>query len=387
MRSILFVQHGDFAEAYNRFARGELETYRDQKISVDFVAGQAPASKVTTLSFGTNSDLTKMAHNLWIKGGAFQSFDKQKISALFDQMEVTHLILRTPHADFLHEASRRKIPTLPVFADIFGHKSFQERYRSWKFRQALMKCQAPCFSNHSLNASRSLAEALKLPTEKIVPWDWTKVPVVREAKSGVAHPNRPTAFFAGTLSEDKGVGDCLNAIALLRQKNIFLEMSFAGPGDISAWMGYAGQLGIINQVNFCGMIPNAEVRAEMHRHDFVVVPSRHSYNEGLPNTIYEGLASRSALVISDHPAFAGRLKPDNECLVFAAADPTALSACLERVILDKELYRQLSRNSSKAHDQLYVGMEWTALVTAFLDDPVNQSGWVQMNALNTIESS
>ena len=39
----------------------------------------------------------------------------------------------------------------------------------------------------------------------------------------------------------------------------------------------------------------------MSAHDIVIVPSRHDYPEGLPMTIYEALAMRTPLVVSDHP--------------------------------------------------------------------------------------
>lgn len=383
-KSILFVQNGDFAEAYNRFAEGGLETYRDQKASVDFVAGLAASAKIITFAFGDDKPLVELAPNLLAISGNRGAFSDQQIASLFDETEVTHLVLRTPDIGFLREAVRRSIPVLPSFADIFDRKGLRGRYRNWKLRRALIQSKAPCFSNHSLNASQSLADALRLPKGKIVPWDWTKVPLSGDAKSQVRDPDRPTAFFAGTLSIDKGVGDCLDAIALLRDAGILLDMYFAGPGDVSGWIEHAERLGIAEQVKFLGMLPNTEVRRKMHESDFVIVPSRHSYAEGLPNTIYEGLASRSALVISDHPAFAGRLKPDAECLVFTAADPKSLCTCIRRGVQDSELYGRLSRNSPTAHDQLYVGMDWGALVTAFLDDPTNQSGWVEMNSLEMI---
>jgi glycosyltransferase involved in cell wall biosynthesis len=384
LNSILFVQNGDFAQAYHRISEGSPETYRDQAASVNFVAGLAPRARVTTFAFGTDQSLINLAPELWATGGPRQAFEAEQISTLFDEAEVTHLVLRTPHLGFLHEAARRKIPALPCFADIFNRRGLRCRYWNWKLRQVLLKCNSPCFSNHSLNASRSMMEVLRLPSQKIVPWDWSKVPVTSEAKSGVHYPDQPSAFFAGTLSEDKGVGDCLDAISLLRTDGLRLTMSFAGPGKTSQWQERAEHLGIADQVSFLGVIPNTQVRAQMHEHDFVIVPSRHSYPEGLPNTIYEGLASRSALIISDHPAFASRLQPDAECLVFPAMDSPAIASSLKRLILNPALYKRLSENAVAALDRLYVGMEWTTMVTAFLNDPENQTGWVENNSLQTL---
>lgn len=384
MKSILFVQNGNYREDYRNLAQGAAETYRDQKASIDFVARLAPKAKATTLDLMAQEYHTELAPNLWASAAPQKTFDKQKISEFFDEIGITHLVLRTPHLNFIREACRRNIPLLVCLADIFEKKKLRGRLRNWKMSHALRRCPSVCISNHSLNASRSLVEVLNIPPEDVVPWDWSKVPLASKVKSGIANPSHSTAFFAGMLSEEKGVGDCLDAIAHLKADNLTLSMSFAGPGDSALWQARAQERGISEQVTFLGTIPNKQVRAEMHAHDFVIVPSRNSYAEGLPNTIYEGLASRSALAISDHPAFAGRLIPDTECIVFPAADPLAMAMCLKRAILDPVLYSRLSKNTSKAHDKLYVGIEWADLVTTFLEDPRNHTGWVQANSLKTL---
>ena len=134
MSSILFVQNGNFAEAYRRFADGGAETYRDQKASVDFVASLAPEARVTTFAFGADQDRVELAPQLWAAGGSRETFDEKQISELFDETEATHLVLRTPHVDLLREAARRNVPVLPSFADIFSSKGLRGRYRNWKLR-------------------------------------------------------------------------------------------------------------------------------------------------------------------------------------------------------------------------------------------------------------
>ena len=384
VRSIVFIQHGDFREVYRRFSDGGDETYRDQKKSVNFVAALAPEARVTTIAFGPETYRTELALNLWAVGLRRDSLRTSDIAGVLENAEPSHVILRTPHLGFLREVQRRKIWLLPTFADIFARKGIRTALQNFATRRALLRAKAPCVSNHSLNASRSLVSVLGLPPEKVVPWDWSKVPLASSGKAGVADPARPTAFFAGAMTDDKGVGDCLEAIVELRREGLKLSMNFAGPGDLDHWKTVAEKLGISDQVRFLGMISNAQVRHEMCRHDFVIVPSRHSYAEGLPNTIYEGLASRSVLVISDHPAFVGRLVPEEECLMYPAANPKALARCLSRVSADRKLYQTLSDNAEKAHDALYVGMEWTALVTKFLEDPENRTNWVEPNALSAM---
>jgi len=385
VQKVLLIQHGDFREAYQRFADNGLETYRDQKKSVDFVSGLAPAKTVTTLTIGDQHyGRVALADHLYA-GGILQSdLNADAISKIFDTVDPTHVILRSPYLEFLKEANYRKLNILPCFADIFEHGGPRQSWRNFRLRKALSKAQLPCISNHSLNASRSLAAVLKIPPEKIVPWDWSAVPSAGSEKAGVLDPMHPTAFFAGAMTDEKGVGDCLHAIALLHKEGLFFRLSLAGGGDLDKWQSLAKDLNIDTHVRFLGTVANAQVRQEMRTHDFVLVPSRHSYAEGLPNTIYEALASRSVLVMSDHPAFAGRLIPDRECIVFPAADPTALAQALQRATQSAEIYQGISARSLDAHDRLYVGMEWSGLIAKFLDDPDDQTGWVAQNSLATL---
>ena len=385
MNSFLFVQIGDFREAYKKFADGAPETYRDQKKSVDFVAGLAAQAKVTTVAFcDTVYDLTEIAPDLWASGVNRDAMTQDDIEHIFEQTKPTHVILRTPHRGFMEAARKRGIWILPAFADIFENKGIRQRLRNMRFAYHLRKSDFPCVSNHSVNASRSVVNVLGQPGDKVVPWDWSRVPLGGDAKPGVADPARPTGFFAGAIRADKGVGECLQAVAALKAAGITFTMDLAGPGDTSPWNARAKELGVEDQVNFLGMISNAEVRAAMRAHDFVIVPSHHSYPEGLPNTIYEGLASRSVVVISDHPAFMGRLKIDSECLCFPGEDAKALAATLQRAIQDPALYQRLSQASDAAHEQLYVGMPWTDLIMHYLDDPKDSSGWVARNSLNAL---
>ncbi|MDP7151103.1 MAG: glycosyltransferase family 4 protein [Paracoccaceae bacterium] len=385
MTSILFIQNGDYRDAYQRFARGGPETYRDQRRSVDYVAGLTTRGKVTTAAYCQASYHEELAPGLWAIGMQRGNVSARQIRKIFDQANPTHVILRTPDRGFLREIRKRNLPLLPSFADIINPGGLRTRLTHVLLRRALLQCQTPCYSNHSLNASRSLVNVLGLPEDKVVPWDWSKVPFTFPAKTGAVNPETPTAFYAGVLSEHKGVGDCLAAVAVLKARGIRLTMRFAGPGDIGEWTARAEALGIADQVAFLGVVGNAEVREKMNAHDVVIVASRHSYPEGLPNTIYEALASRSVMVISDHPSFSGRLRPDEEAVVFEAQNPASLADGITMAVSDPALYKRVSANAEAAHDRLYIGLEWTELVETFLNDPLNETGWVTRNCLSVLD--
>ncbi|WP_375227242.1 glycosyltransferase family 4 protein [Roseobacter sp. S98] len=380
--NILFVQTGDYAEAWHSLARGEPETYRDQQASVAYVAGLAPAHQVTTLCLGATACEETLAPGLAAVGMIRARTGPAEAGALLDRLRPDRLILRSPFRAVLTEAARRGIPVLPCFADLFQPGGLRRKVRHWQLRRALAQAQAPCVANHSLNASQSLVSVLGLSADRVVPWDWSPVTAEPDARQAVADPARPQLFYAGVLSADKGVGDCLSAVQLLHQRGIMAGMSLAGGGDLQHWQKEARRLGIAEHLRFLGLIPNTEVRARMAAHDAVIVPSRHSYPEGLPNTIYEALASRSPLILSDHPAFARRITPGQGGLVFAASEPQALADEVARLCTEEGLFARLSAAAPDTLRGLTIGLEWSALVDLFLQDPADDTGWVRQHALS-----
>jgi glycosyltransferase involved in cell wall biosynthesis len=169
---------------------------------------------------------------------------------------------------------------------------------------------------------------------------------------------------------------------MLAARNLRLEIDFAGTGDLQGWTARAEVLGIADRIRFLGMVPNEEVRARMRAADLVLVPSRHDYAEGLPNTLCEALAARTPVVISDHPAFASRLQNDRDCLMFRAADPEDLAAQIERLMLDGGLQTSLSERSPVALASLNFGWSWFSLIAQYADDPNDATGWVARHCIS-----
>ena len=281
-------------------------------------------------------------------------------------------------------ARLRNVTTLPMFADTLSTGGLRQTVKNHLLRFALSGKNVPCIANHSLNASLTLESVLHLPATRIVPWERPLLAVNPDIKPPFPDPMRLRAFFAGTLSVEKGVGDCLAAAALLRDQGIRLELDFAGAGDIAVWKAETERLGIADRVRFLGKLANDEVRQRMREADIVLVPSRHDYAEGLPNTLCEGLAARSVLVASDHPAFASRLRPDEDSIVFRAADPKDMADQITRVAADPVLQVRLSRNAAAAHDALHIGINRFLLTDLFFEDPRNKTGWVSRHSLQTL---
>lgn len=382
---VLFVQTGPFAEAYTRLQKGGPETFRDQRASVSWVEKLSASCSVTTLAlFGETHEDIQLTPQLRSVTCPYAAATGNWIEAFFDQVQPERLICRIPHHLVLRAAQRRNVPTLPMFADLFANTGPRALYRNLRLRKTLVGSHIPCVSNHNLNASSSVVSGLFYPEARVVPWDHYTIKPKYPVKQRLRAHSPLRIFYAGRLFEAKGLGDTLRALPLLKAYGVDATLTVAGAGDQPFWHAQVKSLNLEQSVTFLGLIPNTDVVTKMHAHDVVIVPSRHNYAEGLPNVIYEALASRTPLVISDHPAFAGRLVPEHECLVFRAGDPKAQADSLLRLTTDGTLYECLSRNSDSALTGLSFGLYWDKLWDLFLKDPTSSSGWVEEHSLTAL---
>lgn len=379
---LAFFQFGDFGEAYRRFQDGLPETFRDQRASVDFVASLQSQYEVTTVATCAREHREEFGPRLRSIGITVKpAYSRSFIDGLMDDIAPDIMVCRTPNYYAIRWAKQNRVPTLLSFANFFSNRGPKDFVKNMRLRALFDRSVFPCVANHSLNAALSVSKALFYPESRIVPWDWTRLVPEKQPKTSFRNPARPLAFYAGNMLRTKGVGDCLDALALLRSRGVDLTFVFAGPGDLAPWRKQAADLGVSEHAQFLGRIPNQDVRQRMNESDVVVVASHHEYAEGLPNTLYEALASRTPAIVSDHPAFASRLRDGENCLIFKAADSASLADRFQALLSDPALYGRVSEGAAAAHDSLYIGMEWPDLVTVFLGDPSNRSGWVEANSL------
>ncbi len=378
---IVILQYGDYGEAYRRLQTGGPETYRQQRHSVNFVASLAPNHEVTTVAICDRPHDEEVAPGLRSIGIPHDLvWDNSRLWPLLDRCAPEAFICRTPSRVALAWAAKNRVPTLPAFADIFTNVGLRNRLRNWRLRRVIRRCVKPCVANHSLSASCSLT-CIGLSPDQIVPWEWQRMKPMDEAKDA-PRPGRPfRLFFAGALSESKGVGDCIEAVAIANAAHAEVELMLAGPGDIDNWTAFARRHGVEASIRLLGVIAAERVLTEMRDSDAVVVPSRHDYQEGLPNTISEAFASRSPLIASDHPAFVERLRPEVDSLRFKAGYPRGLAEQVERLIHEPGLYARLSRASASALSRLYFGIEWSDLIARFIEDPLSTGDWVKRYSL------
>ena len=78
-------------------------------------------------------------------------------------------------------------------------------------------------------------------------------------------------FYAGLLVESKGVGDILEAVAKLRERNISVNLKMAGKGKEEFLVQRVEELQIKDSVEFLGMVPTQTLEPLMSESDLVLV--------------------------------------------------------------------------------------------------------------------
>lgn len=378
---LTFVQYaGDYREAFERFAAGGKATYQAQRYSVDFVGSLAARLEQVSVVCATGdapSDVMLANGVRAVNVGLGAPLDVDRLIAAVAATRPDRLCLVTPVAGLIRWGIARRLPMLLTLADSFKQGTLREKISAWRLSRLLAHERVEWIGNHQLNACLSLL-SIGAPPAKVIPWDWPPSfnPHDRPAKTRSAGPAR--LVYVGAIEEAKGVGDVLEAIALLRAEGLAVEATFYGGLKAPDLPAMAERLGLGDAARFAGLVANEDVPGIMAAADYVVVPSRHEYPEGLPLTIYEALASRTPLVASDHPMFRGALVDGQSARIFTASSPRALADAVAGLERAPDLYAALSEGSAPAWDALQLPVTYGALVQHWLD---GDEGWLADHAV------
>lgn len=379
---VLIVQYaGDYREAVYRFADHQAETYHAQKYSVDAVAaiGQA-VEEIAVLCCLTDTPYNeRLPNGVRGIGAGPNKVNFKAIVQLIAAYQPTHLVLSVPSREILSWAIQAKMPTLAVFADSFVAGSLRARMRHYLLSRALNHPQIEWVANHGITAAQSL-QTIGVDSNKIIPWDWIHSVTPHQFPAKLGAQGR-TLVYVGAMTASKGVGDALEAVALLRAQNFPVQLKLVGPGDIDRFQQQARELEITESVEFLGLVENQQVVPLMRLADLVLVPSRHEYPEGFPLTIYEALSARTPMVASDHPMFVQQLQQRSSAMLFPAGNAAALADAIETILTDAALYRAISASTQATWERLQIPVKWAELLNRWIFQSPQNRQWLAQHSL------
>ncbi|MEI9423356.1 glycosyltransferase family 4 protein [Mesorhizobium sp. Cs1299R1N1] len=164
-------------------------------------------------------------------------------------------------------------------------------------------------------------------------------------------------LFAGNLTEAKGAGVLLQALALLPKDLPQWRATFAGAGDVAAFRDRAISSGLFGQVEFTGWLALETILPLYRQADIVVLPSR---NEVLPVCLLEGACAGAALVATSVGSVPDILREGRNGLSVKPDDAEELAHALAQLIENgarREAFRTASRDIYNARFRLETMIE------------------------------
>lgn len=192
---------------------------------------------------------------------------------------------------------------------------------------------------------------------------WGKLHVVRCGVDPERFPVRaepknpePVVLCLGRLAPAKAQHLLIEALALLRDRNVAFRAVFAGGGpDRNSLEDLARRLGLDSRIEFTGPLGQKEVPAQYLRADVFALPS---FAEGLPVVLMEAMSMGVACLATRIAGIPELVRSGENGLLVPAGDVEALAEGLGALLTDPRLRRRL-------------GDEARAAVTAEYDLEVN----------------
>ena len=176
-------------------------------------------------------------------------------------------------------------------------------------------------------------------------------------------------MFVGSLTSSKGVGDCIEAARILKREGVDFVMTLVGGGDFEAGAAkMIADYGLGAQVALAGRKSHDEVVEALKEATVSLAPSWHVYPEGLPMTIYEALATRTPLALSDHPMFQLYFKDTPAARMAPERNPQALAGAIRALIDDDDAYAAASEATGTLWNRVKCDLTWGTLIAAWLGE-------------------
>lgn len=392
MRHVAFVFYAsDYVDASDRRAAGLADRYRHHSYSLDSMerlTSEGSRVSVVRMHGQETFDLTRPGGLRLVGLGASDAVQgAARLSSFIAGSQVTHVVILFPSYEVIEAAIGAGMKVAVVLADSFP-QSIRARSRYATLGRLLRDDGVELVANHQLNSARQVARRLDLDPRTVIPWDWP-LDLESTAATSAKHHRGGSEIrlcYAGSITRIKGVWDVLDAMTLLRFRGLRASLELAGAGDLDELHRRVRRRRLEGRVEHLGVVGGDEVLAMMQRSDFVAVPSRHSYPEGRPLTIYEGMASGTPLVASDHPMFRGVVRDSETGFVFRGGRPTALAATIARAWRDPKLYAHVSCSAAKAYPSLGGQPLWGDLIIRWVRGAPTDQQWIVDRSLAARDS-
>ena len=196
-----------------------------------------------------------------------------------------------------------------------------------------------------------------------------------DEKEDVEKPRQ--ILSVGRLEEKKGFDDLLRAAKLLHQDGAEFHLQVVGDGGLrNALEDLRSELGLDEQVEFLGALPNTEVWGLLERAHLFALASRQTADgdrDGIPNVLLEAAVAGVPIVATRAGSIPELLGDDENGLLAPPSQPDVLSQCLSRLMTDPDLRQRLRKSAyQKVQQEFNLQANVTAMTRLFEHPPVSK---------------
>ncbi len=184
---------------------------------------------------------------------------------------------------------------------------------------------------------------LNNPVERVKP------PVDIDAK--YAQRQSPRFVFLGEIGKNKGVYDMLDAVRLLKDEDIHVDLIVGGNGETVQFQQRVIDLELEDCVHFIGWISGERKDKVLRERHVLLLPS---YIEGLPISILESMAYRQAVITTPVGGIPSIIESGKNGILIAPGDVRALADAMKQYVVNPELARRHSEASSEIVENFYI---------------------------------
>ncbi|MES2143683.1 MAG: glycosyltransferase family 4 protein [Pseudomonadota bacterium] len=377
---------GDIHEAIARRTAGQPETYFAQFYSIAAIEDQVSVfGRVTSLTVVTDGphDVVESSGMRSVGLGLTSGFSEVEVIKALVRLNPTHIIFRAVMRKAISWAVREQKQVVCVFAESLTNLGFRNRLRNRRLAWALRSHRVRWVGCYGIGSAETYIAAGVDPA-KIVPWDFFHAGLSNDFKpKTLAETGTGKVLYVGAMTPAKGVDDLVAAFAILGKSHPRISLTLVGNDKddrLKKVIAALPQTFDCTQVPF---VPNHLLEEFMSEFSVVVVPSRHSYPEGLPLVLTHAMAAKVPVVASDHPMLVRVLTHRQNAMIFPEAQPQALADCLAELLGNADLYRTLSASSGTSLKKIVLPVKFHELCAYGFQDGTRGAAWLRANAFGT----
>jgi glycosyltransferase involved in cell wall biosynthesis len=375
---------GDTREAIMRRTAGQPETYFAQYYSIKAVEDQLKSfDRVTSLSVvtGEKYDVIEESGMRSVGLGLSGNFSESDVVRVLAGLQPTHVIFRAVMRKAISWAVREGKQIVCVFAESLTSVGLRNRWRNRRLASILRSDRVRWVASYGIGSAETFFNAGVDPA-KIVAWDFFHAGLSNDFKAKtLVEPGAGSVLYVGAMTPAKGVDDLVAAFAILGKSHPRIKLTLVGKdqGDrLKKVIASLPQNFDCTQVPF---VPNHMLEEFMSGFSVVVVPSRHSYPEGLPLVLTHAMAARVPVVASDHPMLVKVLMHRKNAMIFPEGNPQALAARIVELLEDRQLYQDLSASSENSLKKIILPVKFHELCDFGFEDNTQGDAWLRAHAL------